>query len=164
MDQKFSPEYFGAIFRFLPTNKDLYSCLLVNKYWATCAIPILWEAPFRISDNFIPSPKVIQTYLAFIPDRAISNLDRGLSINRPPLFDYPSFLKEFSYDRFINAAVANNCCKDVIIELLKIFSIRDTKLRRFKIHDYLFSQYFKSNDEVASLVLPYFSECTSIFN
>ncbi|CAG8726611.1 20844_t:CDS:2 [Dentiscutata erythropus] len=164
MDQNFSPEHFETIFRSLPTDKDLHSCLLVNKYWAACAVPILWEAPFGISDSFTPSPKVIQTYLAFIPDRTTTNSNEKLSINKAPLFDYPSFLKEFSYDRFITAAVTNNCSKYTIIELLKILSIRDTKLRRFKIYDHLFSQYFNRNNRVASLVLPHFSECTSIFS
>ncbi|CAG8819498.1 15122_t:CDS:1, partial [Racocetra persica] len=57
MEQIFAPEYFDIIFRFLPTNKDLHSCLLVNKHSATCAVPILWEAPFKIKDKCIPSPK-----------------------------------------------------------------------------------------------------------
>ncbi|CAG8728066.1 4515_t:CDS:1, partial [Dentiscutata erythropus] len=68
MDQIFASEYFDTIFRFLPTNKDLHSCLLVNKHWAACAVPILWEAPFRITGKYIPYSKVIKTYLAFIPD------------------------------------------------------------------------------------------------
>ncbi|CAG8491770.1 5044_t:CDS:2 [Dentiscutata heterogama] len=168
MDQMFAPEYFETIFRFLPTNKDLHSCLLVNKYWATCAVPILWEAPFKINDNFTPSPKVIQTYLAFIPDETFLKLGYderiGLSITKPPFFDYPSFLKELPYDRFLNSAIANDCCKNVIIELLKIFAMNMMRLRRFNIYDYLFNQHFKSQDQIASSVLPYFSECTLIFS
>ncbi|CAG8727123.1 9783_t:CDS:1, partial [Racocetra fulgida] len=167
MDQKFAPEYFVTIFRFLRL-KDLHSCLLVNKYWAICAVPILWEAPFKINDSFTPSPKVIQTYLVFIPDETFFELGYskriGLSIAKPPSFDYPSFLKEFSYDRFLNLAIANNCCKDIIVELLKIFAINDTKLRRFNTYDYLFDQHLECQDQIAPLVLPYFSECNLIFS
>ncbi|CAG8641527.1 3129_t:CDS:2, partial [Cetraspora pellucida] len=75
MDQMFAPEYFDMIFRFLPTYKDLHSCLLVNRHWATCVVPILWEAPFKIKGNYIPSPKVIKTYLAFIPDKNCHNIE-----------------------------------------------------------------------------------------
>ncbi|CAG8504311.1 6011_t:CDS:2, partial [Gigaspora rosea] len=153
---------------FLPTSKDLHSCLLVNKYWAACAVSILWEAPFKIHDNFSPSPKVIQTYLAFIPDEIFLKLgyDKriGLSIIRPPFFDYPSFLKELPYDRFLNSAIANDCCKNVIIELLKIFAMKMMRLRRFNLYDYLFNQHFKCQNQIASSVLPYFSEFTLIFS
>ncbi|KAF0460731.1 hypothetical protein F8M41_000582 [Gigaspora margarita] len=168
MDQSFAPEYFETIFRFLPTNKDLHSCLLVNKYWAACTVPILWEAPFKINDNFSPSPKVIQTYLAFIPNEIFLKLGYderiGLSITRPPFFDYPSFLKELPYDRFLNSAIANNCCKNVIIELLKIFTMKMMRLRRFNLYDYLFNQHFKCQNQIASSILHYFSEFTLIFS
>ncbi|RIB06452.1 hypothetical protein C2G38_2217047, partial [Gigaspora rosea] len=134
MNQIFAPEYFDTIFRSLSTNKDLHSCLLVNKHWAACAVSILWEAPFRINDNKIPSPKVIKTYLAFIPDSTFLKLGyNGIIGLSPPLFfNYPSFLKELSYDQFLNTAIANNCCKDIIIELFKLLDMNKITLRRFE--------------------------------
>ncbi|CAG8610710.1 7788_t:CDS:2 [Cetraspora pellucida] len=163
MDRMFAPEYFDMIFRFLPTYKDLHSCLLVNRHWATCAVPILWEAPFKIKDNHVPSPKVIKTYLAFIPDSTFFksgyNKRIGLSITRPPFFNYPSFLKELLYDQFLNAAVANKCCKDIIIELFKIFAMYNVILRNFDIYSNL-----KWLNNLGSRVLTHFSKFTSIFN
>ncbi|CAG8505235.1 13630_t:CDS:1 [Dentiscutata erythropus] len=103
IDQVFAPEYFHIIFRYLLNNKDLHSCLLVNKYWASCAVPILWESPFKINDKFIPSPKLIRTYLTFI---VVENFHNCSTVKRP-LYDYPSFLKELPFDRFLNAAIAN---------------------------------------------------------
>ncbi|CAG8650177.1 21433_t:CDS:2, partial [Cetraspora pellucida] len=167
MDRMFAPEYFDMIFRFLLTYKDLHSCLLVNRHWATCAVPILWEAPFKIKDNYIPSPKVIKTYLAFIPDSTFLKLGYnrriGLSITRPLFFNYPSFLKELSYDQFLNAAIANKCCKDIITELFKIFVMHNVILRKLDIYNNL-NYYPGILNNLRSWVLPHFSECTSIFN
>ncbi|CAG8728956.1 12706_t:CDS:1, partial [Cetraspora pellucida] len=164
MNQIFALEYFDAIFRFLPTNKDLYSCLLVNKHWATCAVPILWEAPFRIKGTYIPSPKVIKTYLAFIPDNTFLRLKYerriGLLITGSPCFKYPSFLKELSYDQFLKAAIANNCCKHIILELLRILCVR---LRRFGTYSCL-NHHSKNIYNIGSFILPHFSKYTYKFN
>ncbi|CAG8605444.1 33668_t:CDS:1, partial [Racocetra persica] len=166
MDKIFAPEYFDIIFRFLPTNKDLHSCLLVNKHWATCAVPILWEAPFKSKDKHIKFFKVIKIYLAFIPDSTFLRLGYKrrirLSIARPLLFNYPSFLKELSYDQFINSAIENKCNKDIIIELFKMFIMHEVRLRRLDVHSRL---KYDTNDpkNLKSLVLTHFL-CTSIFN
>ncbi|CAG8526359.1 3381_t:CDS:2 [Dentiscutata erythropus] len=167
MDQIFALEYFDAIFRFLSNYKDLHSCLLVNKRWATCAVPILWEVPFRIKDKKKPSSKVIQVYLAFIPDSTFQKLRYnkriGLMISKPLFFNYPSFLKELSYDQFLNAAIANKCCKDIIIELFKMLTKNSVRLRRFDIYNYL-NYYSEDLNNIGSLILPHFSESTSIFS
>ncbi|CAG8600175.1 10851_t:CDS:2, partial [Dentiscutata heterogama] len=166
MNQIVASEYFDTIFKFLSNNKDLHSCLLVNKHWATCAVPILWEAPFRIKDKKIPSSKVIQVYLAFIPDNTFLKLGYekriGLMISKPLFFNYPSFLKELSYDQFLNAAIANKCCKDIIIELFKILAMNSVRLRRFDIYNYL-NCYSENLNNIGSLILPHFSESISIF-
>ncbi|CAG8466153.1 6243_t:CDS:2 [Dentiscutata heterogama] len=143
--------------QFLPSNKDLYSCLLVNKHWATCAVPILWEAPFRINNGHILSYKMIQTYLAFIPDSTFRKLGYnrriGLSNNRPLFFNYPSFLKEFSFDQFLNSAIANNCCKDIIIELFKILVMNDVKLCRIDIYNHnCFNHYSENLNKIGYLL------------
>ncbi|CAG8639152.1 6569_t:CDS:1 [Dentiscutata erythropus] len=163
MDKIFAPEYFDRIFRFLPTNKDLHSCLLVNKHWATCAVPILWEAPFRIDDKHIPSHKVIRTYLAFIPDSTFRKLGYnriGLSNSRPLFFNYPYFLKELTYDQFLNAAISNNCSEDIIIELFKLLAKNNVKLRRLEIYNCL-NNY---PENLGYLVLLHFYECTSVYS
>ncbi|CAG8837043.1 16812_t:CDS:1, partial [Racocetra persica] len=48
MDQIFAPEYFDTIFRFLPTNKDLHSCLLVNKRWLLVPFQFYGKLPSRL--------------------------------------------------------------------------------------------------------------------
>ncbi|CAG8763453.1 3033_t:CDS:2 [Dentiscutata erythropus] len=167
MDRIFASEYFDTIFRFLPNNKDLHSCLLVNKHWATCAVPILWEAPFKINNKHNPSSKVIQIYLAFIPDSTFFKLGYnrriGFSISRPLFFDYPSFLKELSYDQFLNAVIANNCCKDIIIELFKLLVMRSVRLRRLSIYNSLY-RHSENLDNIGYLVLPHFLVSTSLFS
>ncbi|CAG8710972.1 3149_t:CDS:1 [Gigaspora margarita] len=171
MNEIFAQECFDMIFKFLPTNKDLHSCLLVNKRWTTSAVPIFMGSAFKINDK---STKVIQTYLAFIPDSTFLNLGYnrriGLSINRPLFFNYPSFLKELSYDQFVNAAIVNNCCKDIIIELFKILAMNNVRLRKFIFYSCLNRHRFGNLDKIESLAFLYFSErsnfseCISIFN
>ncbi|CAG8522586.1 6950_t:CDS:2 [Dentiscutata erythropus] len=167
MNQIFASEYFDTIFRYLPTYKDLHSCLLVNKRWASCAIPILWEAPFRVNDKYISSPKVIQTYLAFIPDSTFHKLGYnkriGLSNSRPPFFNYPSFLKELTYDQFLNAVIAIDFSEDIIIELFKLLAKNDVRLRRLEIYNCL-NNYPENLNRKGHLVLPHFYECTSVFS
>ncbi|CAG8527485.1 12644_t:CDS:1 [Dentiscutata heterogama] len=167
MDQIFAPEYFDIIFRFLPTIKDLHSCLLVNKHWAACAIPILWEAPFKINNNYFPSFKVIKIYLEFIPDSTFRKLGDnrriGLSNSRPLFFNYPSFLKELSYDQFLHAAIANNCSKDIIIELSKLLAVNNVRLHRLEIYNSL-NCYTENLNKIGYLVIPHFYECTSVFS
>ncbi|CAG8560176.1 25030_t:CDS:2 [Dentiscutata erythropus] len=127
IDQMLASEYFYIIFRYLPTNKDLYSCILVNRYWANCAVPILWESPFKINDEYNLLPKVIQIYLTFIQTE---NSHNDPLFNRP-LYDYPSFLKELPFYRFLNSVIANNCTETQIVELFKNFQMHLVKLRRF---------------------------------
>ncbi|CAG8564053.1 474_t:CDS:2 [Dentiscutata heterogama] len=127
IDQMFAPECFNIIFRYLPSNKDLYSCILVNRYWANCAIPILWESPFKTNNKSKQFPEVIQIYLTFIPIE--KNFHNESLINKP-LYDYPSFLKELHFNRFFNSAIANNCSEALIIKLFKMFSMYPVKLRQ----------------------------------
>ncbi|CAG8597975.1 26659_t:CDS:2, partial [Dentiscutata erythropus] len=127
IDQMFAPECFNIIFRYLPSNKDLYSCILVNRYWANCAIPILWESPFKTNNKSKQFPKVIQIYLTFIP---IEKKFHNDSLINKPLYDYPSFLKELHFDRFFNSAIANNCSETLIHGLFKMLSTYPVKLRQ----------------------------------
>ncbi|CAG8705675.1 20190_t:CDS:2, partial [Dentiscutata erythropus] len=142
MDQIFAPEYLDAIFRFLPTNKDLHFCLL------------------------IPSPKVIRTYLAFIPGgtfRKLGYIGRiGFTIKRP-LFNYQLFLKELSYDQFIDEAIENKCCKGIIIKLFRILAVRNVRFRRFVVYSCLDHHLSNELENIETLVLPHFSEFISKF-
>ncbi|CAG8692426.1 25063_t:CDS:2 [Gigaspora rosea] len=156
IDQMFAPEYFNIIFRYLPTNRDLHSCILVNRYWANCAIPILWESPFKIDNVYNLFPKVIQVYLEFIQTEKLYND----SLINKPLYDYPSFLKELPFDRFLNSAIASIHSETLIIELIKILSKRSVKLRRFDL-----SQLHLSYDNlITHKVLPQLLDYSSIFN
>ncbi|KAF0432450.1 hypothetical protein F8M41_005215 [Gigaspora margarita] len=153
--QKLSPEYFNIIFRYLPTNRDLYSCSLVNRYWANCAIPILWESPFKINIVYNLFPKVIQVYLKFIQTEELHND----SLVKRPLYDYPSFLKELPFDRFLNSAITNNYPETLIVELFKILSNRSVMLCRFDL-----SQLHLSFDNlITHKVLPQLLDNSSIF-
>ncbi|KAF0525399.1 tetratricopeptide repeat protein [Gigaspora margarita] len=156
MDQMFAPEYFYIIFRYLPTNRDLYSCILVNRYWANCAIPILWEVPFKINNIYNLFPKVIQVYQKFIQTEKLHND----SLNNKPLYDYPSFLKELPFDRFLNSAIASNYSETLIIELIKILSKCSVKLRRFD----LSQLHLSYNNSIIHKVLPQLLDYSSIFN
>ncbi|KAF0432451.1 hypothetical protein F8M41_005216 [Gigaspora margarita] len=155
IDQKLSPEYFNIIFRYLPTNRDLYSCSLVNRYWANCAIPILWESPFKINNVYNLFPKVVQIYLAFIQ---IEKFHNDFSVNRP-LYDYPSFLKELPFDRFLNSAITNNYPETLIVELFKILSNRSVMLRRFD----LCQLHLSYDNLITHQVLPQLLNYSSLF-
>ncbi|KAF0460900.1 hypothetical protein F8M41_000521 [Gigaspora margarita] len=149
IDQIFAPEYFNIIFRYLTTNRDLYSCILVNRYWANCAIPILWESPFKINNVYNLFPKVIQVYQAF----------SNSSIINKPLYDYPSFLKELPFDRFLNSAITNDCSETLIFALIRILSNRSVKLRRFD----LSQLHLSYNHLLTHKVLPQLLNHSSLF-
>ncbi|CAG8721129.1 13583_t:CDS:1, partial [Dentiscutata heterogama] len=147
-------------FRLFTTNKDLYSCVLVNKSWATIAIPILWEAPFRNDYSFVPSPKVIDVYKAFLPD----NEQRiNLPSHRIP-FDYPSYLKELPFDRFCNAVgnidIRKPIDHELIKRLLKMFASHGAILRKFDICSSLANQAILNENWIA---LPSNPEFSSMF-
>ncbi|CAG8500721.1 20643_t:CDS:1 [Cetraspora pellucida] len=144
----------------LTTNKDLYSCILVDKSWAAIAVPILWEAPFRNDRSFVPSPKVIDVYMAFLPE---NQQGIKLSPSRIP-FDYPSYLKELPFDRFCNAIGRKDCFRpidqDLVIKLLKMFASHGATLRRFDICSSLANQDILKKDWIA---LPSNPELSSMF-
>ncbi|CAG8521839.1 782_t:CDS:1 [Dentiscutata heterogama] len=144
------------IFKLLITNKDLYSCALVSKSWAAIAIPILWEAPFRNDYGFIPSPDVINVYMAFLPHNGHGS---KLSPHRIP-FDYPSYLKELPFDRFCNFVGKRIWFHSTIIKLLKMFTSHGAILRKFEICSTLANQEILNQDWI---VLPSNPEFSSLF-
>ncbi|CAG8505827.1 5765_t:CDS:2 [Dentiscutata erythropus] len=156
IDQMFAPEYFYMIFRYLQTNKDLYSCILVNRYWANCAVPILWESPFKINNEYNLFPKVIQIYLSCIQKENFHNI----TLINKPLYDYPSFLKELPFERFLNSAIANNYSERLIVELFKIFQIHIVKLRGFD----LSHLHLNFDSLLTYRVLPKFLKYSSLFD
>ncbi|RIA88629.1 hypothetical protein C1645_826092 [Glomus cerebriforme] len=156
------PDCLTIIFRCLTTNKDLHSCLLVNKFWANVVVPILWEAPFRNTYDFIPSCKIIPTYIACLPDESKKILSKEYNgkykqrLTNTPLFNYPSFLTEIQYDELCNAIERSegSCyAEKVVIEICKMISVRSTTLRRFSICNKFINQ-FLNNKSILLLRLP----------
>src|ERR1043166_2223161 len=127
------PHCLDNIIRYLTTNEDLHSCLLVNKFWANVVVPIFWEAPFRNIYDFIPSFKIITTYIACLSDESKEILSKEYNrkykqlseTTKMPFFDYPSFLTELQYDELCNAIERSegSCwAEKVTIEICKMIA------------------------------------------
>ncbi|CAG8794082.1 11159_t:CDS:2, partial [Dentiscutata erythropus] len=129
---------------------------VINKYWANCAVPILWESPFKINDVYNLFPQVIQIYRTFVQAK---DFHIGTLVKRP-LYDYPSFLKELPFERFLNSAIANNYSEVLIVELFKIFPMHLVKLRRFD----LSHLHLNFNSQITYRALPQLLDYSSIFN
>ncbi|CAG8709769.1 2596_t:CDS:1, partial [Dentiscutata heterogama] len=127
-----------------------------NRYWANCAVPILWESPFKINNEYNLFPKVIQIYFACVQTESFHD---DTLINKP-LYDYPSFLKELPFERFLNSAIASNYPEALIVELFKIFQIHLVKLRGFD----LSHLHLNFDSLVTYRVLPQFLRYSSLFD
>ncbi|GBC24154.2 hypothetical protein GLOIN_2v1514804 [Rhizophagus irregularis DAOM 181602=DAOM 197198] len=59
-------ECISHIFESFQDNKNLYTCLLVNRFWCRIAIPILYKTPFTRNQerNKSQQSKIISTYLS----------------------------------------------------------------------------------------------------
>ncbi|CAG8521289.1 8922_t:CDS:1 [Funneliformis caledonium] len=94
------------IFSHVDSKEELFSCLLVNKYWCKNVLPLLWSNPFKGLESSKDYFKLIRMYLACLDHNELNFLNShlkhynmSLSIPVKPLFDYTSFLEEFSYKR-----------------------------------------------------------------
>src|ERR1044071_9423084 len=97
---------FNEIFEYLKKDKiTLHSCLLVNRLWCHLAVRILWmnvwrsyyHIPYRV---YVPL-SILSTLIACLPDESKDLLNMNGIIflpptSKPPLFNYPSFCKNFS--------------------------------------------------------------------
>ncbi|CAB4478388.1 uncharacterized protein OCT59_027388 [Rhizophagus irregularis] len=101
MVQSLPAESLQEIFKsFKDDIKILHSCLLVNKFWASCAVSFLWSRPFELLTR--PSSKLIETYSKFFDKDSQKILSSyGIIIippQKPTLFEYPLFIKSLQYD------------------------------------------------------------------
>ncbi|CAG8561118.1 10739_t:CDS:1, partial [Scutellospora calospora] len=101
--QILSNECIQHVFKFVG-DKELYSCLFVNKYWCENVIPILWSRPFR---NLSPQhqSKLLPIYLACLtPEEktALKKIFRKIKIKirvpkYQPTYKYETYLQELSF-------------------------------------------------------------------
>ncbi|CAG8462889.1 31228_t:CDS:1 [Racocetra persica] len=94
------------------SRQDLISCLLVDKFWCSNVLPLLWNRPFDIvsRDN---RHKLIRTYISCLEEDERRNLSLKLKTFRikipftaKALFKYETYLKEFSYNNLYLSADA----------------------------------------------------------
>jgi hypothetical protein len=101
--QSLPTECMTHIFETFKDNKDLYSCLLVNRLWCRIIIPILYKAPFTRNQrrNKGQQSKIISTYLSCLNNEDkiyfmnFINNKIKIPLNNDQLFDYPIYLEEF---------------------------------------------------------------------
>ncbi|CAG8741445.1 17049_t:CDS:1, partial [Cetraspora pellucida] len=94
--------------------QSLHSCLLVNRFWCRCAVPILWRCPFE--DLWSGSHfKLINSYLECL-DESSKDLLREFFcgifptsiLDTQPAFDYIKFLQKFDYQA-LHQAIESWC-------------------------------------------------------
>jgi hypothetical protein len=95
------PECLLTIFKYFKDDKKtLHSCLLVDRYWSSCVVPLLWNHPFELSKR--PSSKLIETYSKFFDKESQELLlSRGIlikPIRKSTIFDYPRFIRSLQYN------------------------------------------------------------------
>ncbi|CAB4397888.1 unnamed protein product [Rhizophagus irregularis] len=124
------------IFKYLSNDlNSQYSCILINKYWCYSLISKLWENPFeslrtKNKINFNSNLYLINTYLTCLP-QDIQNFIGIQEISKPPLFNYPNFLRYISTQN-----IKNN-----VVKWAKLKNIKETP--KFKIY-----LYNEENNEV----------------
>src|SRR5947208_3465067 len=87
---------------FAEDRSTLFSCILVSRYWCVSLIETLWSQPFHLSH----SPRIIETYLSFLPETTLDQLKirlRSKNEKYKPVFEYPSFLRKLSIPLLCNA-------------------------------------------------------------
>src|SRR5436189_2803217 len=95
------PDCLDNIFEYLEKDKiTLYSCLLVNRLWCEVSVRILWRNIWNFYDSSIHN-----TLISCLPNES-KNILHGIGIfistptSKPPLFNYTSFCKALSVDKF----------------------------------------------------------------
>src|SRR5436189_127959 len=112
------PECLQEIFKSVKDDKNtLHSCLLVDRYWSSCAVPLLWSRPFELSKK--PSSKLIQTYSKFFDNESKTILSSNGILIKPSrkqsTFDYPRFIKSLQYHHLYDSSsewLRERQCKD----------------------------------------------------
>src|SRR5947207_2030898 len=93
------PECLQEIFKIFEDDKTtLHSCLLVNRYWSSCAAPLLWGRPFELSRL---SSQLVETYSNFFDKKSRKILSASKILikhtQKQCVFDYPRFIKSLQY-------------------------------------------------------------------
>ncbi|RIB23743.1 hypothetical protein C2G38_2170420 [Gigaspora rosea] len=65
------------------------------RYWCKIAIPILWQDPFSLEENY----SIILKYISSLSEETLNESWLNEKISKP-LFDYAKFLKVLDQDRF----------------------------------------------------------------
>ncbi|CAG8470666.1 10444_t:CDS:1 [Cetraspora pellucida] len=148
MVKKLPDDCLDQIFRYLVENAcSLYSCLLVNKQWASVAIPILWTNPWKYENPFKDEvdetfwPLIIKTvYSCFSFDTKDllrkNGLDLILQGCASATFDYvrycqhlsPEIIDQLTHERTFNEPRDHRPFRDYLVEqeLYKLFMSRSS--------------------------------------
>jgi hypothetical protein len=103
MSVKLTEDCFDEIINYITDRKTLYYLLLINRFFCRKITPKLWSSPFALLEQ--SSPFLIRTYMSCLSKKEKESLSRfGLPYriarnrrDKPPLFAYPSYLKEFDF-------------------------------------------------------------------
>ncbi|CAB5396190.1 unnamed protein product [Rhizophagus irregularis] len=124
-------ECISHIFESFQDNKNLYTCLLVNRFWCRIAIPILYKTPFTRNQerNKSQQSKIISTYLSCLSNEEKIHLMKNsnnkilIPLNNNQLFDYPVYLEEFC-----NLSLQDMIIHWIILMIKQDFSIEQRKI------------------------------------
>ncbi|CAG8785982.1 28119_t:CDS:1 [Gigaspora margarita] len=83
-------------------TQSLHSCLLVNRFWCHCAVPILWRYPFE--DRWSGRHFIVNSYLECLDECSKEWLIKFFCgifptsvLDIQPAFDYIKFLRKLDY-------------------------------------------------------------------
>ncbi|CAG8555820.1 8189_t:CDS:1 [Diversispora eburnea] len=123
------------------STQDLYSSLLVNRFWCKVTIPMLWELPLGQDcmdyNNLRKKALCIRTYLSCMDTQARTLLiQNGFDLSSSPsqaIFDYPSFTHKLRTDNLIYfisrySEVDDNSNNEIIITKSRILFLEICKL------------------------------------
>lgn len=129
--QSLPTECITHIFETFQDNKNLYTCLLVNRFWCRIAIPILYKTPFtrKQERNKSQQSKIISTYLSCLNNEEKIHLMNNsnnkilIPLNNDQLFDYPTYLEEFC-----NLSLQDMIIHWIILMIKQDFSIEQRNI------------------------------------
>ena len=128
--EKLPLEILCNIFLHLNNNKktfSIYNCLLVNRTWCICCIPLIWKNPFDnkyvqnqyIKKNYNKYNNIIEIYTDLLDynTKILFNIDPS---NKMHLFKYCDFMKELNFTQ-LYLVVSNWIINKHIISYKKKF-------------------------------------------
>lgn len=125
---QFPPEILQNIFKEVGNYTDLFNCLLVNRYWCTNILPILWENPLEKTfgktyrNRNLRAINIIEIYISclsqqsksIIRQNGLENVDILKENNNTLLCNYIIYLKGIEFTTLFTAVA--NWIRKVIIE------------------------------------------------